>query len=424
MIQENLFQQKDTILVAVSGGIDSVVLLHLLHQHKLNIALAHCNFCLRGKESDKDEAFVVNLAKAYKIKYFTKKFDTKKFAKEKTLSTQMAARELRYEWFTTLCKEYKFSKIAVAHHADDQFETILINLVRGTSILGLTAMREINGNIVRPLLHLSRADIEKYAKKNKLKWREDASNAEDKYARNKIRHHVIPTLKEINPSLLQTFANSRNRLINVQLAFEKAKSDFLIKAAFNGGWKFKVSKDNHNNALFSEILYDFGFTHDNISKIVQHTKTDSGKTFNGLNCRLIKNRREWILSPLSDNEDNFYIEENQSLSYPISLHTSSLSVKNHTIVKDKNVAQLDLSKLTFPLKIRKWQKGDWFIPFGMKGKMKLSDFFINQKLSLLEKENTWILESGNDIVWIIGQRIDHRFAIGEKTKKVYLAHAK
>ncbi len=416
--------KKDSILVAVSGGIDSVVLLHLLHKLGAKIAVAHCNFSLRGKESDGDEAFVIKLAKTYKIECFTKKFSTKKFAKDNSLSTQMAARELRYKWFYQLAKEHKFTKIAVAHHADDQFETVLINLTRGTGISGLTAMNAVKENVVRPLLKYNRKDIENYASKHQLKWREDASNAEDKYARNKIRHQVVPALKEINPSLLNTFANSRMRLNNVQVVFEKAKSEFLIKAAFDGGWKFKVSKDPSQLALLSEILYDFGFTHDNIHKVVSKDKIDSGKIFKGKNCRLIKNRNEWILSPLNDNEEEILLHEGESIHSPIKLKTLVKLAKTHKILKDKNLAQLDYSTLQFPLKIRKWRQGDWFIPFGMRGKMKLSDFFINQKFSLLEKENTWILESGNDIVWVIGHRVDQRFAIGEKTKKVYLAHAK
>ncbi|MFZ9846712.1 MAG: tRNA lysidine(34) synthetase TilS [Flavobacteriales bacterium] len=419
-----IFTQKDAILVAVSGGIDSVVLLHLLKQEKLNIAAAHCNFSLRCKDSDGDEAFVKHLAKSYQIPFFTKKFNTKKFAKDHSLSTQMAARELRYAWFKELAKVHSFTKIAVAHHADDQFETVLLNLVRGTGISGLTAMHQENGNIVRPLLSSTRKEIEAYAKKNKLKWREDASNAEDKYARNKIRHNVISALHELNTSLLSTFSNSRARLRNVQVVFEKAKSDFLVKAAFDGGWKFKVGKDKVALALLSEILFDFGFTHDTISKVGKSNPTESGKIFLGKNCRLLKNRNEWILTPLQEIEEEYFVKKGQAIAHPLALKTSSRTMKGYNISKERNLAQLDEEKLKFPLKLRKWKQGDWFIPFGMKGKMKLSDFFINQKFSLLDKENVWILESGNDIVWIVGHRVDQRYAVGEKTKKVYLAQVK
>ena len=424
MKYQKIFTEKDSILVAVSGGIDSVVLLHLLKQEKLTIAVAHCNFSLRAKESDADEAFVKRLAKNYKIPFFTKKFNTKKVAKEQSISTQMAARELRYTWFSALAKENGFTKIVVAHHADDQMETVLLNLTRGTGISGFTAMNAQNGLIARPLLSLSRKDIESYAKKHTLKWREDASNAKDKYARNRIRHKVMPVLKELNPSLLATFSNSRNRLQNVQVVFEKAKSDFLVKAAFDGGWKFKITKDSNSLALLSEILFDFGFTHDAIDKIIQSASSESGKIFLGQNCRLLKNRNEWLLTPNMALEEEILIAENESISSPILLKTEVQAMKGYKISKEKTLAQLDASKLKFPLKLRKWKQGDWFIPFGMRGKMKLSDYFINQKFSLLEKENVWILASGNDIVWIVGHRVDQRYAIGEKTKKVYLAQVK
>ncbi len=424
MKYEELFTKEDSILVAVSGGLDSIVLLHLLHSSKKNIAVAHCNFSLRAKESDDDEAFVKQWARTHKIPFFSKKFNTKKFAKEQSLSTQMAARELRYTWFKELAKENGFTKIAVAHHADDQFETVLLNLLRGTGISGITAMNTQNGIIVRPLLYLSRKDIESYAKKHKLKWREDASNAEEIYARNKIRHKVLPVLKELNPSLLSTFVNTKRRLQNAQLVFEKGKSDFLVKAAFDGGWKFKVTKDNVAKALLSEILFDFGFTHDVISKITAANKLESGKIFLGKNCRLLKNRNEWILTPLQEIEESFLLEKGASIALPIVLKSASKAIKGFKISKDPTLAQLDEDKLKFPLKLRKWKQGDWFIPLGMKGKMKLSDYFINQKFSLLDKENAWILASGNDIVWIVAHRVDQRYAIGEKTKKVYLAQVK
>ena len=415
---------KEKILVAVSGGVDSVVLLHFLLAEGFELAVAHCNFSLRAKESDGDEQFVKDLCKKVKVKFFSKKFDTKKYADKKGISIQMAARELRYEWFNQVANEHQYSKIALAHHADDRLETVLNNLARGTGISGLTALSSDRGNLFRPLLSWTRKEVEAYAKNNKLKWREDSSNADTKYVRNKIRHKIVPVLKELNPSLLQTFTHSQQRFKNVQLVYEKAKGDFLVKAAFEGGWKFKVTKDVHELALLSEILFDFGFTHDTVSKVISVDSDDSGKVFYAKNCRLFRNRKEWILNPLMDGDEEFFIDENESITEPISILCASVSRKKHVVVKDLKLAQFDADKLKFPLKLRKWKKGDWFIPFGMKGKVKLSDFFINQKFSLFDKENTWVLESNQNIIWVVSHRIDARFAVGETTKKVYLARVK
>lgn len=417
-------KKEESILVAVSGGVDSVVLLHYLLKQGFSLAVAHCNFSLRGKESDGDASFVKELCEHYRIPFFSKKFNTKKEAKEKGISIQMAARNLRYEWFYALASQHSFTKIAVAHHADDRFETVLINLSRGTGIAGLTALSADKGNLFRPLLSWSRKEIEAYAKKNKLQWREDSSNIEDKYARNKIRHKVVPVLKELNPSLLQTFAHSQQRFKNVQLVYQKAKGDFLVKAAFEGGWKFKITQDKFELALLSEILFDFGFTHDAISKILKSEKSESGRIFTAKNCRLIRDRKEWILAPVVQESGEYFLKKNESITTPLVIECSSVQASKHKILKDVRMAQLDEAKLKFPLILRKWKKGDWFIPFGMKGKVKLSDFFINHKFSLFEKENTWILESDGEVVWVVAKRVDARYAVGETTKKVYLAQAK
>ncbi len=417
-------KSTDKILVAVSGGVDSMVLLHQLHQQKIKLAVAHCNFSLRGKESDGDEEFIKKYCAKLKITFYSKSFPTKKYAKKMGVSTQMAARELRYQWFNELCVQHRFNKIAVAHHADDQIETVLLNLVRGTGISGLVGMNEVNGKVVRPLLSFSREEIIQYAQKNKLKWREDSSNTDDYYSRNKLRLKVLPVLKELNPSLLSTFQNSRKRWKNIQLVFEKAKADFLVAAAFEGGWKFETEQDETNKAFLSEILYDFGFTHSVVHYVVVGEGKLTGKWFQGKNCRLVKNRQAWILSPDSMKEEGLFLKKEVKITQPISLESSLQSIKNIEIIKNSSYAFLDASKLQFPLKLRKWERGDWFIPFGMKGKMKLSDFFTNNKFSLFDKENAWVLQSGKDIVWVVGHRIDQRFSIGENTKKVYLAQLK
>ncbi len=425
--EHQLISKNDSLLVAVSGGVDSIVLLHLLHSEGYKIAIGHCNFSLRGKESDEEEKFVRKLAKSLKLDIYVNTFSTAEYAKNRGVSTQMAARELRYDWFNQLCAEHEYSKIVVAHHLDDQIETVLLNFTRGTGIMGLTGMAPAHGNVIRPLLFATREEILTYATKNKLKWKEDSSNKEDKYARNNIRHHVIPILKSINPGLYQTFAHSEQRIKNVQSIYTKEKRDFLVNAAFDGGWKFVVKTtiaDPHKIALFREALMDFGFSHSQLEDILESADATSGKQFLGNHCRLIKDRKEWILTPVAKEEHEYLLETAESITAPFTMEVKVKSNKAIKFSKDPSVALLDYDKLKFPLKLRKWKKGDFFFPFGMKGKMKLSDYFVNHKFSLADKENVWILESGSDIVWLMGHRIDDRFKIGQKTKKVYLAHIK
>ncbi|MCX6182716.1 MAG: tRNA lysidine(34) synthetase TilS [Bacteroidetes bacterium] len=425
--QEQLFSKKDALLVAVSGGVDSMVLLHLLNSAGYKIAIAHCNFSLRGKESDAEEKLVRKVAKALQLNVFVNQFNTLQYAKNRGVSTQMAARELRYDWFNQLCAEHEYSKVVVAHHLDDQIETVLLNLTRGTGVMGLTGMAPANGNVVRPLLFATREEIEAYAKSNKIEWKEDSSNQEDKYARNKIRHHVVPLLKSINPGLYQTFTHSEQRIKNVQVIYAKEKADYLVNASFDGGWKFPVQAtvlDKYQTALFREMLMDFGFSHSQVEDVLESASAASGKQFLGDHCRLIKDRKDWILAPHSKQQAEYLVEVEESLTAPLKMEVKIKTAKAIKFSKDPALAYLDCDKLRFPLKLRKWKKGDFFYPFGMKGKVKLSDYFVNHKFSLADKENAWILESGGDIVWLVGQRIDDRFKVGQKTKKVYLAHLK
>ena len=422
-----IFDKEEKLLVAVSGGIDSMVLLHLLHSSGYRIAVVHCNFSLRGKESDDEEKFVRKQVKKLDLKLHVNQFNTAMYADKRGVSTQMAARALRYEWFHQLAAEFEYSKILVAHHFDDQIETVLLNLTRGTGIMGLTGMELLHGNIARPLLFATRAEISAYAAENKLTWKEDSSNNEDKYARNRIRHHVVPILKSINPGFYQTFAHSEQRIRNVQKIYAKEKADYLVLAAFDGGWKFELlptTESAVNRALFREVLIDFGFTHQQIHDVLASVSANSGKQFLGKHCRLVKDRKAWLLTPIVHKEKEYLLEQGESLTTPIVLEVKTKNNKALKFTKDAAAAFLDFDKLEFPLKLRRWKKGDWFIPFGMKGKVKLSDYFVNHKFSLADKENIWILESGKDIVWLVGQRIDERYKVGQNTKKVYLARLK
>ncbi|AUP81517.1 tRNA lysidine(34) synthetase TilS [Flavivirga eckloniae] len=416
------FLNRSKLLIAISGGLDSVVLTHLCHQSNLNITLAHCNFNLRGKESDADENFVLQLGEDLGLEVFIESFDTENYSKENKLSTQMAARELRYNWFQELTEQLQFDYILTAHHADDNLETILINLSRGTGLDGLTGIPEENDNIIRPLLPFSREAIETYAKENDLKWREDSSNASTKYLRNKLRHDVIPVLKEINPQLLQNFQSTLNNLNDTKSIVDESVEQLLSKTQINEQHqtKFKISefkKRNNPKAYLFEVFNNYGFTEWN--DIVGLLDAQSGKQVLSSTHRLIKDREYLLLSEieLESTEDlvtilktDKKVQTNFGMLYLDDVDTI-LEKNNHTIYIDKE-------RIDYPLTVRKWEAGDMFYPLGMSGKKKLSKYFKDEKLSLLDKENIRLLCSGDDIVWVIGKRADNRFKVKENTKSI------
>lgn len=423
-INQNLsFLNKSRLLIAISGGLDSVVLTHLCHQLKLNIGLAHCNFNLRGDESDGDEEFVLQLAEDLDLEVFIESFETEDYAKTYKLSTQMAARELRYDWFDELAEQLNFDFILTAHHADDNLETFLINLSRGTGLDGLMGIPEVNNKIVRPLLTFSREDIETYAKTNKLTWREDSSNASNKYLRNKLRHDVIPVLKEINPFLLQNFESTQNHLqdskqiiedtiVRIQKKAVYVDNDNVIRLSIK-----KLKKLSNPKAHLFELLKDFNFTEwDDVTNLLD---AQSGKQVFSSTHRLLKDRDYLML--IENNSE----ETQESIS--ISEDKKQLKTSFGTLFFDEadaifdaqaNVICVDKAKLKYPLILRKWEEGDFFYPSGMTGKKKLSKYFKDEKMSLIEKENTWLLCSEKDIVWVIGRRADNRFFATENTKQI------
>lgn len=421
-INTNLsFLYESKLLIAVSGGIDSVVLVHLLNQLNLDISLAHCNFNLRGLESDKDEAFVNNLAEQLGLEVFIQNFDTENYAKQHKLSIQMAARELRYKWFEELRYQLDYDYILTAHHSDDNLETFLINLSRGTGLEGLSGIPVINEAIVRPMLLFTRDEIEIYARANKINWREDVSNASVKYLRNKIRHEVIPILKGINPQLLQNFNNTISHL-NESLDIINDRinnvSDEIISVQ-EDTIEFNISKIkalNNPRAYLYELLKDYGFTEWN--DVLDLLDAQSGKQLLSEEWRLVKDRDSLLLSQIELTENlNVLIS---SLDHPIQITFGVLyfeEVKEiSTLDKDSIYVDNDLLKL--PLIVRTKEDGDSFIPFGMEGSKKLSKFYKDEKLSLIDKENIKLLCSGEDIVWVIGSRADNRFRVTDKTKTI------
>ncbi|WP_298238139.1 tRNA lysidine(34) synthetase TilS [uncultured Algibacter sp.] len=416
------FLVQGKILIAISGGIDSVVLTHLCHKSKLNISLAHCNFNLRRKESDTDEDFVLQLAKDLDLEVFVQRFDTELYAKDNKRSIQMAARELRYAWFEELAEQLGFDYILTAHHADDNLETFLINFTRGTGLEGLTGIPEINEKFVRPLLPFSSHAIVAFAEENKIKWRDDSSNKSVKYLRNKLRHEVIPILKAINPSLLQSFQSTLENLNDTADIVEESTNAVLkraIETMDENHVAFKVSefkKLNNPKAYLFESLKEFGFTEWN--DVVDLLDAETGKQVFSNTHRLIKNREHLLLSEVkqTDHQEILITSEEDKKQTPFG--TLFFDEADAVFGTGSNMIFVDKNALKFPLTIRKYKEGDVFYPLGMTGKKKISKYFKDEKLSLLEKENTWLLCSREAIVWVIGRRADNRFRVAENTTQI------
>lgn len=410
------------LLLAVSGGLDSMVLLHLFQELKFDIAIAHCNFQLRGVESFEDQKFIQDYADTNGVPIYVTQFDTEAFAKDYKLSTQVAARALRYNWFYELLEEENFDYILTAHHADDNLETFLINFTRGTGLEGLTGIPVENDKIIRPLLFLTRNEIDEYAKEFEIQWREDSSNASDKYVRNKIRHHLVPILKELNPNFMTSFLKTENYLQQSQSMVEDAASMIYQQVAREEGDQvhFDLNKlmqlSNYQSYLY-QWLKEFGFTAwDDIYDLVNG---QSGKQVFASGYRLLKDRESLIVCPVTEEETTaeFHISENQT-EVNIPLKLSLCKVSDISIESNKTIF-VNADQIVYPLVIRKWKTGDIFMPFGMNGKSKkVSKLFKDEKLSLIEKENTWILCSGEEIVWVIGMRADHRFRTVNATKNI------
>jgi tRNA(Ile)-lysidine synthase len=431
-IEENrLVRKGDSVLVAVSGGIDSMVMTDLFLKSGFRFGIAHCNFCLRKSESDKDEEMVSKFAAKHNIPFYSIRFRTEDYAEENGISIEMAARELRYEWFEKIRQEKGFDSIAVAHNLNDNIETLLLNLIRGTGIAGLTGMRNSGNHIIRPLLFATRRSIEAYCKENKIFYREDKTNTDIKFKRNKIRHNVIPLLKEINPSIEFTLNETAERLSGINDIF----SDFISKirkAVFEQGDNIIVLKISKlkpylgNNAILFELFRPFGITGSLLKDLMKVIAgRTGGQIFTGTH-RMIKNRNEILISEqIETGNETFTIFRADDLKKsPLIASAKIVTVREDLVISpDPGTAYLDTQKIAFPVTIRKWKYGDFFYPFGMNRKKKLSDYFVDRKYSRLQKERVYILESDGKIVWIIGERIDNRFRITKATTKALVIKA-
>jgi len=448
--QENLFQKNDYLLLAVSGGADSVALCELCFQAGFHFEIAHCNFQLRGEESQRDEEFVRKLAEKYWSKVFIKKFDTKKYAEEKKISIQIAARELRYEWFDELLKEEfagsyhsasnlipdstnlipHTSYLLTAHHANDNIETLLMNFFKGTGIKGLQGILSNQGKIIRPLLFAKKKEIISFIKENNLEFVEDSSNSSEKYTRNYFRLQLIPSIQNVFPYVEENLINNIERFKEIEVLYlqsiELHKKNLLEQKGNEVHIPvLKLLKSKPLKTIVYEIIKDFNFTAHQTGEAVHLLNSESGKYISSATHRILKNRKWLIIAPVN----NFLAQHiliNKS-DKEIVFELGKLIFKNEAFTNEKIstsnlTAMLDAKNITFPLLLRKWKPGDYFYPLGMQKKKKLSKFFIDQKISLTEKEKVWVIESDKRIIWIIGKRIDDRFKITEKTKNVVSIH--
>ena len=424
--KKNLSAQKDHLLLAVSGGIDSVVLCELCKQAGLTFSMAHCNFSLRAGESERDEQFVRGLGEKYGVNVLVQKFDTNAFAEQNKVSIQEAARMLRYEWFGQLRKEKGFAYTLLAHHADDNIETLLMNFFRGTGLQGLTAIPEggTKTHLLRPLLQVRRKEIESFARENNLQWVEDSSNNSTKYTRNFFRHELIPAIQKVFPQVEENLLGNIERFkkINVlyQASVEKLKQEVCEQHLIELRIPVKKLVKYSHTPLVYEIIKDYGFGEKQVGEVMKLTEAESGKFIENENFQIIRHRNWLIIAPKTTAADIVAIERNQAqvkFSGGL-LEMSFLNKENFGLNTSPLVAQLDAAHIEFPLLLRKWKQGDYFYPLGMRKKKKLARFFIDQKLPKHQKENIWIVEANKKIIWVVGMRIDDRFKITPSTEKV------
>jgi tRNA(Ile)-lysidine synthase len=443
--KENLFSPKDKLLLGVSGGVDSVVLCELCKQAAYDFAIVHCNFQLRGEESQRDERFVRSLSEKYKVDVKVKKFETKKFAEENKMSIQEAARSLRYEWFGELVASEESgvgNRVAglrslnselrtfllTAHHADDNAETVLMNFCRGTGLHGLTGIPVSYGNIKRPLLIFTKVELVQFAKDNKLEFAEDSSNLSSKYTRNLFRNEIIPAIGEVFPRVNENLNDNINRFKEIEKLYKIAAGDIKKKLVKEKGreWHIPVKQlmAYNNRALIYEIIVDFGFHEKQIDEVIKLSESESGKYIDSpaFNYRIIRHRHWFIISRIQSAESGMFIIDSglRDLEFGIGqIKIEIVSNSQSPIPNSSDVGCFDSKLIEFPLILRKWKAGDYFYPLGMRKKKKLSRFFIDQKLSKTEKENAWVIEMNKKIIWIVGKRIDDRFKVTEKTKSVF-----
>lgn len=412
--QKSLFERCDKVLVALSGGADSVALLRVLDALGYQCECAHCNFHLRGEESNRDETFVQQLCQKFDIPLHVTHFDTTDYARTHRISIEMAARELRYQWFETLRQSIGAKVIAVAHHRDDSVETFLLNLIRGTGINGMKGIAPKNGYVVRPLLQESRENILDYLQHLNQEYVTDSTNLQDEYMRNKIRLNLLPLMKELNPSVSESIAATTERLSDAALIYNKER-EMAIQRVMKGEKVISISAlldETAPSSLLFELLHPYGFNSSQIKDIYQSLFGQSGRRFHSSQWEVLRDRDSLILHSFSG-------EETDHVPPTLTYETVDIT-PDFIIPRDKHIACLDADKVTLPLTVRKWQAGDKFTPLGMKGKKNVSDYLTDRKFTLFQKEHQYVACQGDKIVWLIGERIDNAYRIDADSKRALI----
>ncbi|MDR1103674.1 MAG: tRNA lysidine(34) synthetase TilS [Tannerella sp.] len=422
IVKHRLLQPEDKVIVGVSGGADSIALLHVLVRAGYACTVAHCNFHLRGAESDRDEHFVAQVAASLHLPFYKTDFDTAGYAAREHMSIEMAARVLRYRQFEEWRSTLQAQAIAVAHHRDDSVETVLLNLIRGTGIRGLCGIRPKNGYLIRPFLSLSRREILEWLSRQQLVYQTDSSNSSDEYTRNFIRLRLLPLMEELNPSVREAVTRTARHLSGIESLYadwiEKERKRIMPDAERID--IRELMKSPAPQTVLYELVRSHGFTRALSESVFESLQGEPGKTFSApdASCRIVKDRDFLLLAPCPASDERVYaIGAEDTLTHPVRLSTQKKAVDaRFEIEKKASVASFDFDKLAFPLTLRTWREGDWFIPFGMRGRKKLSDYFTDRKFSLVRKERMRVLCSREDIIWVVGERVDNRFRIDSSTK--------
>lgn len=420
-----LFTSGDKLLLAVSGGVDSMVLCELCHRAGLKFGIAHCNFQLRDEESDRDEAFVRDAAIRYNVSFHVIRFDTKKLAGEKKLSTQEVARELRYHWFDELRKSTPYDFVLTAHHADDNIETVTMNFFRGTGIRGIRGMEPRQDHLVRPLLFARRKQLEEFSRSENISFVTDKSNLEDHYTRNYFRLQVLPLVEKVFPGANENLLHNINRFRDVETLYHESLARHKKKLMVQSGKEIhipvlKLKKTPACQTVLFEILSAYGFSAAQSMEALSLLDSETGRYISSDTHRLVRNRQWLIIAPVENNEEGLVLIGGAGKWNvgSVSIEIEQLKWENQPWPKDPNITYLDAAEIKFPLILRRWKQGDYFYPLGMPKKKKLARFFIDQKLSRTQKENIRVLEMDKKILWIPGYRIDDRFKVTGKTMRV------
>jgi tRNA(Ile)-lysidine synthase len=423
----NLFGKEHKLLIAVSGGQDSTVLVYCLKELGFSIAVAHCNFQLRGKESDDDEAFVKKMASSLQLPFHVQRFKAKAFSKGMKLSTQEAARELRYAWFYELLDVHQYDFIVTAHHLQDQVETILINQIRGTGLKGMRGIPYKNALVVRPFLHTAKSEIRYFAKTNNINWREDSSNASDDYLRNKLRHHVLPQMREIEPSIDSIFHKNAEKATEAHALLshfmDDAASDLVEFEEVDGDFKLPISRLRSYpqvHLLLYHILNRIGFSYEQCKQVAQMFEGESGKMVQNDDYAVWRDRAFLLVRRVDNIPFKLNIGGIGTYEFPYGVLEVALRENKNIDFKKtpRHQCLLDAEKLNFPLLVRNWEEGDKFQPLGMSGTKLVSDFFIDLKLPVFKKKQIPIVVSDDKIVWVGGLRPDHRFKVDPSSNNV------